>query len=846
MKPAFQSKIRNPFLRLNSAFAFLTCTFLGAATVHAITHTWDGSDNVEWFNGGGTNWSPTWNNDGNQDAVVNSGDTWINGNVYALSLTIGDGAGPNASVRPALDNALWGVTAITINADGSLAGSGNSSSHLKTINLNGGTIGGSDNGGSAAQYGVFNFDETVTVNGGANTSTISTTGGGVTLGQPGGTVFNVADGAASVDLLVSGNLVKAPSAADTGLIKQGAGTMVLSGANNTYQSNTTVSGGVLSITGPLFHDTSTITIEAGAKMDLNFSGYDTIGSLIIEGNTLGDGIYNKDHVTYGSYFTGDGSLVIGEGPVADGSWISTVSGNWTNASNWQSDAIANGTDKTAAFSAGTGSESITATLGANRTIGNLAFSNANYTISGTDTLTLESSGTPAINVAAGLSATINSKLASALGVAKTGAGTLNLYAGAGDNNNPGTYNQSIGGMDIQNGTVSLDSQFIKLGPINIASGATLTATQLWATGASNPWFNGRSVGSITVQAGGTLSTSNVGNGIMEGLTLLGGSVTAPGVVSGDWGAFTIASTVTADGSATSTISAELAIVSNPYFEVVSGSTLDITGVMHHRYGGGVSGIYKSGDGLLILGGVNTFTGNTNIDAGTLQLADNAQLKFEVSDSSSNTVNGGGTAIFNGDFAIDSSAVSGTAGGIWTLVDLTSLSPTSSFNPTFTILGFADPEDDGIWIMSDAKGDWSFSEATGELTLDVGNDYDSWKTDNGVIGNENDDDDNDGLTNFEEYAFGLDPTGGSSVNPITIPLNKTAKTFSYSRRATSLPDPTLTYSVWFSTDLASWTQDTGATEGASVLNGEVETVEVTLSSLPGEPLPPKLFIQVRAN
>ena len=528
MKPSFQSKSRNPFLRLKPTFAFLTLTVLGATSVHAITHTWDGSDNVEWFNGGGTNWSPTWNNDGNQDAVVNSGDTWINGNVYALSLTIGDGAGPNGSVRPAVDNALWGVTSITINSDGSLSGSGNSSSHLKTINLNGGIIGGNDNGGSAAQYGVFNLDETVTVNGGANTSTISTTGGGVTLGQPGGTVFNVADGAASVDLLVSGNIVKAPSASDTGLIKQGAGTMVLSGANNTYQSNTTVSGGILSITSPLLYDTSTITIESGAKMDLNFIGYDNVGSLVINGDTLANGIYNKDHATYGSYFTGDGSLVVGGGPSADGSWISTVSGDWSTATNWLSSAIANGPDKTATFSAGTGIESITATLDSNRTIGNLAFSNANYTISGASTLTLESSGTPAIGVAAGLSATINSKLASSLEVAKTGDGTLNLYAGAGDNNNPDTYNHSLGGMDIQTGTVSLDSQFIKLGAINIAPGATLTATVAWATGASNPWFNGRSVGPITVQAGGTLTTTVGPNGIMEGLTLLGGSVTRPG------------------------------------------------------------------------------------------------------------------------------------------------------------------------------------------------------------------------------------------------------------------------------------------------------------------------------
>ena len=134
---------------------------------------------------------------------------------------------------------------------------------MKAINLNGGTIGGNDNGGSAATYGVFNFDETVTVNGGANTSTISTTGGGVTLGQSGGTVFNVADGAASVDLLVSGNIVKAPSASDTGLIKSGSGTMVLSGIN-TYQSGTKVNAGTLSIQGgSAMSSVGSVTINGG-------------------------------------------------------------------------------------------------------------------------------------------------------------------------------------------------------------------------------------------------------------------------------------------------------------------------------------------------------------------------------------------------------------------------------------------------------------------------------------------------------------------------------------------------------------------------------------------------------
>ena len=263
-------------------------------------------------------------------------------------------------------------------------------------------------------------------------------------------------------------------------------------------------------------------------------------------------------------------------------------------------------------------------------------------------------------------------------------------------------------------------------------------------------------------------------------------------------------------------------------------------------GSSTGGLTKQGSGTLTLSGANTYIGDTTVDAGTLVLADDSQLKFVVDDSpASNMVTGSGTATFNGEFTIDTDGVSGNTGYIWTLVDRATLTG-DSFGSTFSVIGYSDPEDDGIWSMSDAKGDWTFDESTGELTLDVGSDYDSWKTANGVTGGPNNDDDKDGLTNHEEYAFGLDPTGGSSVNPITSLLNKGNKKFSYTRRDTTLPDPALNYTVWFSTDLTTWTEDTGATEGTPVLNGEVETVEVTLSTLPGDPLPDKLFIQVRAD
>ena len=260
----------------------------------------------------------------------------------------------------------------------------------------------------------------------------------------------------------------------------------------------------------------------------------------------------------------------------------------------------------------------------------------------------------------------------------------------------------------------------------------------------------------------------------------------------------------------------------------------------------VGKLVKEGTGTITLAGINTYNGNTTVNGGTLELADGAQLAFVVTDTNSNTVTGPGIATIKGDFLINTSAVTGTTDGSWFLVDFTNLDLASAIDPTtFTVIGFEDPESDGIWTMSDEKGDWSFSESTGELTLIAGNDYGSWKSANGVTGTEDQDDDNDGLSNFDEYAFGLDPTGGSEVNPIISQLNKATGQFIYTRRLQSKTG--LTYTVRSSTTLATneWAdlvKDTDYTESVSP-SGDIETVTITLTPAPTAA---KLFIQVRAD
>jgi hypothetical protein len=104
-------------------------------------------------------------------------------------------------------------------------------------------------------------------------------------------------------------------------------------------------------------------------------------------------------------------------------------------------------------------------------------------------------------------------------------------------------------------------------------------------------------------------------------------------------------------------------------------------------------------------------------------------------------------------------------------------------------------------------------------------------------------DNDGNTNQEEYAFGLNPTDGASVNPVTVQVNPAAGTFSYTRRNPALTK--LTYTVWTSPDLVNWTEDTTASgsQNVTATNGDVQTVAVTLTALPVDG---KLFVRVRAQ
>ncbi|MDP0490406.1 MAG: LamG-like jellyroll fold domain-containing protein [Verrucomicrobiota bacterium JB023] len=116
---------------------------------------------------------------------------------------------------------------------------------------------------------------------------------------------------------------------------------------------------------------------------------------------------------------------------------------------------------------------------------------------------------------------------------------------------------------------------------------------------------------------------------------------------------------------------------------------------------------------------------------------------------------------------------------------------------------------------------------------VPTDYESWVLDLEVydLGLADHDYDRDGLTNDEERIWGLDPADPQSSTPFLQTLGQDG-TLQYTRRNPALTG--MVYTVWTSTNLLDWTEDTEAIqESLSASDAETETIHVTLGEVKGE-------------
>lgn len=373
------------------------------------------------------------------------------------------------------------------------------------------------------------------------------------------------------------------------------------------------------------------------------------------------------------------------------------------------------------------------------------------------------------------------------GITKNGAGRL-LLSGA--NEYPGPTLLNLGTLHIANDT-ALGSI---TGTTTIASAAATLALSGGITVAEGMLINARNTGDQLLN----ISDENTLTGALSWFT--GG--TSYGIRS-NAGKLTITGAFDPAGSSKT-------------LNISGAGDVEIAGPIDDTDTGTFS-IAKTGAGTLTLSSSNTFKGSTTVTAGTLVLTTATTL------DNASTLN------------IASGAV----------VHL----PNTGTDIVAALIIDGVAVNAGTYDSSNTGGGFTSGAITGLGRIQVGAgtaDYSSWAATFGPGFTDtaaDSDPDSDGLSNQQEYAFGLNPISGSSVNPISVSLDKATGLFTYTRR-----DPALTglsYTVETSLNLTTWPPDQGAIQNVISTSDDVQTVQVTLSA--GFPLPEsRFFVRVSAD
>ena len=365
------------------------------------------------------------------------------------------------------------------------------------------------------------------------------------------------------------------------------------------------------------------------------------------------------------------------------------------------------------------------------------------------------------------------------GLVKENTGTLTL---SGVNTFSGDITVNGGtligaGAQSGGGGVPVFGSRVNTRTFTVNNGATLqfNSGNIVASG-----YNLTTAPTLVINSGGTVTNGGIAtNSALNEVRLNGGTLTSTtghlGSTSGlpVYGAWNLNGSVTSTGTSaisTSDPTKGWVMLKVPGdrttdFNIIDGTLTVSAPVVDNPTDGNIGFLSKSGEGTMILSAVNTYRGDTTVNAGTLVLADDAQLRFVIGNASgvSNRLTGTGSVTLNGDFFIDTSAADGLTSGTWTLEDVSTL--TGAYGASFSVVGFTDAGNHK-WTRQNGPGlVYTFDETTGVLTLAPGASYASWidgffpgETDPAVIGAAADPD-KDSLPNGVELVVGGDPKSG---------------------------------------------------------------------------------------
>lgn len=614
------------------------------------------------------------------------------------------------------------------------------------------------------------------------------------------------------------------TAGTVALTKIGSGTLTLSGAN-TYTGLTTVSAGTLTLDlADMIADSANVEVTSGATLNLNHVGVETVGALFFDGvsqvpgswGPIGSGATNES-----SRLTGTGTLLV-TSTVADFYWDGSGTG-WDNGASWSLSSLNSTPDPATAPNSGNATRFGTTGVTTDQTVqlngdqatAAMTFSNpVNFSFVGGNADHLLTVGNLTIDAAANApafgSSTAGQKvdLAITASSAWTNNSSTTLLANNGVTIGAGTLTIAGPGNATFAGTVTGGGALAKTtGGVLTLPGANTFTGAVSVNGTAGTPANPsilRLENSSALGTGTKTITSNTGTAGNFGIQLAGGIVIPSSVswsISGNTNAIrSVSGANEIQGALNLTSGAgdtNLSVDAGSTLLVSNGVSASGTGgrilILSGAGNGTISGpvadgatqarVTKNGAGTWTLTGLNTYTGNTIVNEGTLSVTHG-----NFADASSVTVATGATLNLN--FAGTDTVTGITLGGVvMGPGTYTASHPSGLITGTGALVIPGAPDAYTPWIDS-------FTFAPGADKTKTG------------------DPDGDGLSNELEFALDGNPSSGASTGKVvgkidsghmtlTLPV-RTGATFSGSGPLVSTAIDGVNYRIDGDDDLAGFT------------------------------------------
>ncbi len=468
-------------------------------------------------------------------------------------------------------------------------GSGVSAATLGTLTIAANTSGGltKNSAGNLTLSGVNTYTGTTTINAGTLT---------INEGSIASSSNIVNDSALAYVLTTNDRSYGNPITGTGSLTKSGTNTLTLGGTNS-YAGATTVSAGTLQISGATNNGSAVLTVGSASA-----------GLLTI--------------ATGGSFVT-TGNLNIGAGNTANALTVQTGASIGVAAinNNWGTNYTVNGT----LTSAGMWTVSTNRTTDTFNGAGNI---NASALTIGNATTGVNYSGSGSINLAGAV--TVASNGASGAPFYTQSSGTLNATSMLlGDNvtNTAGsrTFNLNSGRVNLGSGGIASTGTTTATRAVNLGAG-TLGASADWSSSlamtltSATPGTTINTLDSVDNTTARTITLSGILSGASNALNKAGDGTLILTAVNSYTGATTINAGTLQLGNAgtTGTLSPSSAIINNGNLTINrTNTTLQGTGFGTIT---GTGSLTQAGTGTTTLNAANTYTGNTILNAGLINLA----------------------------------------------------------------------------------------------------------------------------------------------------------------------------------------------------------------------------------